>query len=455
MPTSMRHSDSLRCLVTASFLTAAAALALSCEPAQRESPQERRAAIAAEVAEELERKLDLWYPRVIDREYGGYLTNFTADWQQEEEQEKMIVTQSRHLWTLSRAGSELTGRDYTAEAERGFEFLRDRMWDGEYGGFHQTVTRSGEPLPGPGEEFFKTLYGNVFAIYGLAAYYGYTGDPEALDLARKTFDWLEEHARDPAHGGYFQNLERSGRPVGANPLKDYNSGIHTLEAFYELYGVWPDERLRERLREMFLIIRDLVTDESGYLKLYFEADWTHISFRDSSEAVIMENLARDHVTPGHDIETAYLLYEAALALDGAVDRTTLQRAKRMVDHTLDHGWDEEKGGIYDVGYHFPGEERMRVIRDTKTWWAQAEALNPLLMMADYFPDDERDYFGKFAMQWDYIRNYLIDHEHGGWFHSGLDKRPDAATARKSHAWKGNYHTVRSLMEVLERLGGLP
>ncbi len=422
---------------------------IGCEQADEES--DLRLEIADEVSEALDNKLDIWYPRVIDQEYGGYLTNFGYDWEQEENQDKFIVTQTRHLWTLSKVGTNFPERDYMEYANRGFQFLRDHMWDEQYGGFYQTVSREGEPIPNQDGEFNKTLYGNVFAIYGLASYYEYSQNPEALELAQMAFNWLDDNARDPVHEGYFQNLDRGGTPVGENPLKDYNSGIHTLEAFYELYTVWPDDHLRDRLEEMFFIIRDVVTTDQGYLNLYFEADWTHVSYRDSTEEVIMANLNRDHVTPGHDIETAYLLYEAAHALGWQDDETTIQIAKRMVDHTLDHGWDSEAGGIYDVGYYFQGDDHMSVIRDTKTWWAQAEALNPLLMMADYFPDDPRNYFDKFVMQWEYIKEYLIDHEHGGWFTSGLDKNPDARSARKSQQWKGNYHTVRSMMEVIHRL----
>ena len=76
---------------------------------------------------------------------------------------------------------------------------------------------------------------------------------------------------------------------------------------------------------------------------------------------------------GHDIETAYLLIEAAHELRDNSARKPVLVARALVDHTLDFGWDEEHGGVYDAGgiFRTPHEdEEMR-----KVWWIQAEALN--------------------------------------------------------------------------------
>ena len=55
------------------------------------------------------------------------------------------------------------------------------------------------------------------------------------------------------------------------------------------------------------------------------------------------------------------------------------------------------------------------------------------------------------MQWEYIKEYLLDPEHGRWCDSGPDKNPDRKIALKSQIWKGNYHTIRVLPGSLERL----
>ncbi|MEX0660611.1 MAG: AGE family epimerase/isomerase [Balneolaceae bacterium] len=419
--------------------------------AQTTDDSEDRERISEEIANELSNKLDVWYPKVLDHEFGGYLSNFSYNWEQSDNQDKMIVTQARHLWSLSKIGAKYPhDKRYEEYASHGFEFLTEKMWDHEYGGFYQIVTREGEAIANSedGEKITKTLYGNAFAIYGLAAYYGFSKNSTALEFVKQAFNWLDTHAHDSVHGGYFQPLAADGTPDTTGYSKDYNSGIHILEALTELYLVWPDERVQDRLSELFYIVRDTMVTEEGYLKLYFTDDWSHLSYRDSTEAEIRENINRDHVTPGHDIETAFLLLEAAHALGMEEDSVTIEIAKKMVDHTLKTGWDSETGGIYNIGYYFEDDE-LTITSDDKNWWAQAEALNSLLIMANMYPNDPHNYFEKFVQQWEYINEYLIDHEYGGWYEFGLDKQPESKISRKSQVWKGNYHTIRALLRGLE------
>ncbi len=411
-------------------------------------------AILAEVDSLLADQLAIWYPRVVDEEQGGFFSQYDYRWEPKGNQNKMIVTQARHVWTLAKVAEAFPDRrdEYLGYARHGFEFLRDRMWDPEFGGFYTDVTRAGEVIPGRNGVINKGLYGNAFAIYGLAAYYGASGDQEALDLAIETFRWLDAGAWDPEYGGYYTNLDRQGRPLGVDSprAKDYNSGIHILEALAELYQVWPDSIARDRLERTFRIVRDEFTTDRGYMKLYFTRDWVPLSNEDSTRAVQEAGLGGDHITFGHDIETAYLLIEAAHAL-GLPNDSVLTHAKRMVDHTLDQGWDDELGGIYDAGYYFAGEDSVTITNSGKVWWAQAEALHSLLMTAELFPGDPRGYRSLFEKQWQYIKDYLIDPENGDWYNAGIDEDPEAVEADKATIWKGNYHTVRALLGVREML----
>ena len=47
--------------------------------------------------------LEKWYPLAIDKDAGGYYTNISFDFRLMHEQEKMIVTQARHMWTNAKA----------------------------------------------------------------------------------------------------------------------------------------------------------------------------------------------------------------------------------------------------------------------------------------------------------------------------------------------------------------
>lgn len=400
--------------------------------------------------------LDPWYPASVDEEAGGFNTRFDYQWNPDDQQPRMIVSQARLIWTASVATEFVDDNDrLLSAAEHGFQYLKNVMWDPEYGGFFNQVSRDGIPMKNTDERIIKQAYGHAFAIYGLAAFAKATGNQDALELAIDTFQWLETHSYDPEHGGYFNFMERDGTPLtdGLNgtPPKDQNSSIHLLEAFTELYHVWPDSLLEERLHEMLTLIRDTIRIDPGYLVLFSEADWTPVSYRDSSDQVREENYNFDHVSFGHDVETAFLMIEASETLGIQNDSTTHRYAKQMVDHSLRTGWDHENGGFYDGGYYLNDEEDLVVLRDTKTWWAQAEGLNALLLMSLLYPDDEMEYQRYFLQMRDYINEYLIDHEYYGWYDSGLDKSPDSRYSAKGHIWKTNYHDGRTMMNGIRLL----
>lgn len=432
--------------------------ALAILTACNSSGPDDKSLIADKMQASLSATLDSWYPKSVDRDSGGFFSAFTYDFKRADRQDKMIVTQARHVWTNAKAARlHPEAGHFKTGADHGFRFLREKMWDKDFGGFYTLVDRQGNVKDPDGA---KTAYGNAFAIYALAAWYDVSRDTAVLNLAKKAFHWLEEHSHDPARKGYFQHLTREGVPIRRDSTvvsaaetgyKDQNSSIHLLEAFTELYHVWPDPLVRERLLEMLLLIRDTIVTPAGYLTLFFQPDWTPVSFRDSSEAVINQHHGLDHVSVGHDVETAFLLLEASEALGLENDELTETVAKRMVDHALTNGWDKTAGGFYDEAYYFKDKPGITVTRDTKNWWAQAEGLNTLLLMSEKYPDDERGYYEKFTQLWNYVDTYLVDHEHGDWYSGGLDKQPDLKTALKGHIWKGTYHNFRGLANCIRRL----
>jgi mannobiose 2-epimerase len=183
------------------------------------------------------------------------------------------------------------------------------------------------------------------------------------------------------------------------------------------------------------------------MNLFFTRNWIPVSYRDSTSKKREQNYELDHVSFGHDIETAYLLLEANDVLGIENDSTTNYKAKKMVDHSIKYGWDNELGGIYDRGYYYKNEDEPKIIKSTKEWWAQAEALNSLLLMSSFYPAEE-NYYQKFCEQWEYIKTYLIDPKYGGWFWGGIEQAPGNKFSNKGSIWKVNYHTSRSLINCL-------
>jgi len=52
----------------------------------------------------------------------------------------------------------------------------------------------------------KHFYGTAFVVYAASKVREVTGDERSLKVARDAFDWLELHALDAKHGGYFEAI---------------------------------------------------------------------------------------------------------------------------------------------------------------------------------------------------------------------------------------------------------
>jgi cellobiose epimerase len=390
--------------------------------------------------------LDVWFPRTVDNQNGGFNSNFTRDWRLDGSQGKFSVFQGRMTWISSQVAMrrpELKDQ-FLPIAEHGVEFLSKVLWDKKYGGFFWGVGDKGEVT-----NFYtdgKEMYGESFGIYGAAAAYQATHDPKALTLAQYAFRWIDGHAHDSKNGGYFEWLTREGKvvegdagavtvrtvPVGGFLIgyKSMNTHIHLLEALSQLYEVWKDDTLRQRLEEMLAIVRDKICVSPGVMNLYFTNDWRPIP---------------DHDSYGHDVETAYLMLEAEDVLGKKHDPRTESMAKMLVDHALAYGWDENRGGFYGDGTTFGKPEDIR-----KEWWVEMEGLNSLLLMHEKYGRETDLYFKAFQKQWQFIKNYQVDPEfHGVYQMVG----PDGITAPggKGGIWKAAYHDGRALLNVSERL----
>ncbi len=397
--------------------------------------------LAGEVETNLQREiLDKWFPVSFD-EHGGFSQDYAEDWSPVASDSKGIVYESRLTWTSAEAAMRfpVKANKYLALTHHGLTFLADKMWDHKNGGFFWAVDDDGNPAGAQGAR--KQGYGNAFGIFGAAVNYQASRDTAALELAKKAFRWYDEHGHDAKNGGYLevvlddpaasQNDDADADPIGAGANgKSMNTSIHMLEALTALYEVWPDPTVRARLQEMFEIVRDRIYSEPGYLVMFFSADWKPRAGEDSY---------------GHDVETAYLLTEAAAALGIPDDPVTWLKARRLVDHSLQYGLDHMRGGLYNEGGVSGGD-----YADQREWWVEAEWLNALLLMHERYGQETLQYWNAFVQQWNWINQYGIDKVHGGWY-PRLNNDGSPAPHAKSDEWTDCYHQARAMFNVSSRL----
>ena len=401
--------------------------------------------IATEVETNLRRDvLDKWFPAAVDRDAGGFYENFKENWTRGPTGEKSIVYQSRLTWLSAQAALRFPEKSdqYLAITRHGVAALAEKLWDKEKGGFFWAVDDGGRPDRDRADE--KHVYGIAFGIYAAASSHAVTKDPASLDLARRAFQWLDRHAHDDKHGGYFEALTRDGHPIltaPANRLSDaigtrygrksMNTHIHVLEALVALHRVWPDAAVRARLAEVHEAVAGKIYADPGVLHVYLSPDWKPVPGPDSF---------------GHDVEAAFLLVESAEALGMPDDERTWRVAGRLVDHALDVGFDHDRGGFY-----YEGTADGRELEKRKVWWVQAEGINALLLMHERFGRETPRYWEAFARTWSFISKHQVDARHGGWYNTVNADGTPIPGRPKSDRWTEGYHQGRALLTVSARL----
>ncbi|MDQ6421212.1 AGE family epimerase/isomerase [Paenibacillus sp. LHD-117] len=388
-----------------------------------------RAAIDSELRGNI---LDFWMKHAPDEHTGGFHGYVSRELEVQADADRSLVLNTRILWTFSAAYRIYGDQQYLDMARRAYDYVRRYFADREYGGLYWSVTSDGKTSSDK-----KQVYGQAFAIYAFSEYGRATGDEEALNEAIELYRVLERHAYDPVNRGYVEALARDWTETDDNSLsskdlntkKSMNTHLHVLEAYTNLYRVWPSEELRGKLKELVEVtIRHIVDPVTAHFLLFFDMEW---------------NSQSNHISYGHDIEGSWLLHEAAEALG---DSELLAEAKsvavRMAEATYLEGVDAD-GGLFNEA----GPEGLT--DDAKDWWPQAEAV--VGFYNAYQLTDEARYRDAALASWHFIETYLVDRKFGEWFWSVTRDGNPSDNPQKISAWKCPYHNGRACFELLERL----
>jgi mannobiose 2-epimerase len=384
--------------------------------------------------------VDFYLPACVDQTHGGYFETLRGG-RFAHSGEKFLVLQARQLWFFSTLAAEgIEPEAARAAAKAGYDFLEGHMRDRRHGGYFAKVADDGRPT-----DTRKHAYLNAFALYGLTAYHRATGDAAALAAARDLFRVLEEKAYDRRHGGYVEDFTEDWRPitdpkapgiVGTPGTKTYNTHLHLLEAFAELYRSWPNPLLRQRLAELVVINANTVRHPDHNCNIDgWRPDWRMVE--------TPRNLRASY---GHDVECAWLTLDAARAL-GQPPALLRGWAEALCAYSLRHGYDRAHGGFFYTGPLGGPADDTR-----KEWWVQAEALVSMLEL--YRLTGRREYYDAFRQTLDFVEKYQVAREGGWWATRAADGSPKGET--RTSMWQGAYHNGRSMLrcaKLLEELAG--
>lgn len=358
---------------------------------------------------------------------GGFYGEVSADGTVFYDAPRGVILNARLIWSFAAAYAALKDTQYLVAAVHARDWFLDHFCDHKYGGVYWSVTAEGERL-----DTKKQLYAQGFAIYALSELYKVTGDDEALKNAVNLYKVVESHFADTVNGGYIEALSRDFSPLedmslsahDINADKTMNSHLHVLEAYSNLYQVWPDETLKTRVEALLSLTGERVMGADGHLQLYFKRDWTVLP---------------GAVSYGHDIETSWLALEAAFALH---DADVVNRVRP---------WARRVGAAGNEGLLPDGSMRYEKLPDgqyddSRQWWVQAESVVGNLWLWKYHADAEA--LERAFAAWAYIREHLVDTISGEWWWAILPDGTRDLSQPKAGFWKCPYHNTRMCLQVL-------
>ncbi len=394
--------------------------------------------IAKNLANELHSELingilPFWMEKMKDDKFGGFYGRMDGNNRLIPNAPKGGILNARILWTFAASFRLLKNPVYVEIASWAKDYILKNFFDNQFGGTYWSLDHKGKPLDSK-----KQIYSQAFFIYALSEYSLATGDEKCQEEAIALFNLMEENSFDKARNGYFEAYSRDWQLLDdlrlsdkdANEKKTMNTHLHILEAYTNLYRLWHDEKLAERLRNLIYIFLDRIIDHrTSHLNLFFDENWVCKS---------------SIVSYGHDIECSWLLYEAAAELgDELLMNDVKKKCLRMAEAVLE-GHQPDGSIIY---------EKNNTTGHTdydKHWWPQAEAVVGFFNAYELSGDTK---FLELAVKaYSFIRENLIDHLNGEWYWSIRSDGSINYHDDKAGFWKCPYHNGRMCIEIIRRAG---
>ncbi|SDE27045.1 mannobiose 2-epimerase [Mucilaginibacter pineti] len=388
-------------------------------------------AYSNELKQELNNIISYWQKDAPDNVNGGFYGKIDNENNVTKQAPKGSVLNTRILWSFSAAYNQKPNAGLLQMANRAYTYINKRFIDHEFGGVYWSVDYNGAPL-----DTKKQVYASAFALYALSEYYMASGIETVKQQAINLYRLLVDKSFDTERTGYLEAFTREWQPISdlrlsakdANEKKTMNTHLHILEAYTNLYRIWPNIDLKEQITILVDNFLDHFIDVStNHLLLFFDEEW---------------NSRADTVSYGHDIEATWLLLEAAEVI-GDVERVTAIKkiCMEIADATIP-GIDSDGGLWYEyepVGNHLIKE---------KHWWVQAEAVVGFFNAWQVSGDQK--YLNLSLNTWAFVKDKILDKQHGEWFW-GINAYGNVMPGEdKAGLWKCPYHNSRACLEIIKR-----
>jgi cellobiose epimerase len=263
----------------------------------------------------------------------------------------------------------------------------------------------------------KNTFVQAYAATGLAMYYFVTHDENILKIIEKTNDIFEANILDNINNGYYGSLNQdlSVKIDG----KDFASQVAPVSGYmiYLYLATRDDKYSSQMLRVMNIVSAVMQDSETKWILENFDREW--------------KSSQNDEVSIGHNIETAWMLLRLSKIVNS---ENYVKKAKELSEKIMQYGFDKGTGAWFNTVKNSNPEKHGQ----SSIWWIQA--YGNMFQLFLYHITNDKKYLDNFESGAKFWNQYMTDKEYGDTYLSvGLDGKMNEGT--KANQFKASYHNM--------------
>lgn len=357
--------------------------------------------------------IPFWFPRSVDREFGGFLTSFGQDGTLLQT-DKSVWFQGRFTWMLATLYNTVEKKgEWLDLAKHGIDFLNNYCFDND-GRMFFSLARDGKPL-----RKRRYIFSEIFAVIALASYGIAAKDEKCKKQALALFKLVLKYLKTPGMIPAKTNQE-------IRPMKGLAIPMVLMVTAQELRKAVADPICDE------VIDRSIREVERDFMKPEFKCVLETVG----PNGEFYDNFDGRMVNPGHSIELGWFILEEARLRKN--DKKLIEIGTKIIDWSFEIGWDQEFGGMlyFRDAKGLPCPEYWH---DMKFWWPQNETI--IAMLLAWKLTGEARFLERFHRIYDWTMKLFPDPEFGEWY-GYLHRDGRVSTPIKGCCWKGAFHVPR-------------
>ena len=270
----------------------------------------------------------------------------------------------------------------------------------------------------------RYVFSESFAAIAMAEYSKASGDKTYAEKALKLFKDIRKFVATPGYmpAKYLDSLQAKGHSLV----------MILINTASRIRNVISDPVLDQQIDESIASLKDFMKPE---FKALLEMVGPNGEFIDTCNGRV--------INPGHCIETAWFLLEEAKHRGWEKELTA--QALQILDWSWEWGWDKQYGGIINFRdcRNLPPQDYSQ---DMKFWWPQTEAIIATLYAYEATGDDKYLVWHKQISEWTYA--HFPDNECGEWY-GYLHRDGTVAQPAKGNIFKGPFHIPRMMIKAYD------